>query len=191
MELHRLGVKFFAAEAAAFPIRDCVPVFHSWIQQQAIPGHLLIDVHDYSHVHQGPGILLVAHEGNFSLDQAEGRLGLYYYRKTAGQGDFETQLHDGFASALRACSLLEREAALTPRLQFFSDEAVVVFNDRLAAANDDKTFTRLQPAVARVASRIWPGPVNIEAINPNTQERLSMRVRASLSGGVNALVARL
>src|SRR5204863_7217276 len=28
MELHRLGVKLFAREADAFPIRDFLPVFH-------------------------------------------------------------------------------------------------------------------------------------------------------------------
>jgi hypothetical protein len=42
---------------------------------------LLIDVHDYSHVHHGPGILLVAHEANLSIDEAEGRRGLVYIRK--------------------------------------------------------------------------------------------------------------
>ena len=51
---------------------DFIPVFHRWIQKQTVSGHLLIDVHDYSHIHQGPGILLVGHEGNFSIDLADG-----------------------------------------------------------------------------------------------------------------------
>ena len=76
MDLHRLGVKFFAADPTSIKLPDFIPVFHEWIQKQNLTGHLLIDVHDYSHVHHGPGILLVAHEGNVSLENEEGRPGL-------------------------------------------------------------------------------------------------------------------
>lgn len=34
--------------------RDVVPVFHRWLQDQRLPGELLIDVADYSHVTGGP-----------------------------------------------------------------------------------------------------------------------------------------
>jgi hypothetical protein len=187
MELHRLGVKLFAVEAEKFPIRDCVPVFHSWIQQQAAPGHLLIDVHDYSHVHQGPGILLVAHEGNFSLDQANGQLGLMYYRKTAAPGDFEIQLLGAIKSALHACALLERDTTL----RFRTDASDLMFNDRLAVTNTAEALDRLKPAVIRVANRVWPGPVSVEPSQLNSKERLSLRLRAPHSDGVKALLARL
>ncbi|MCS7047943.1 MAG: hypothetical protein NZ483_01440, partial [Verrucomicrobiae bacterium] len=80
---HKFGVKFFITNPEAKPLKDFIPVFHGWIQRQALPGHLLIDVHDYSHVYQGPGILLVAHEANISIDQSEGRPGLLYLRKRA------------------------------------------------------------------------------------------------------------
>ena len=92
MELQRIGIKLFADSSAPVPVREFIPVFHSWIQKQAIENHLLIDVHNYSHIHNGPGILLVAQEGNFSIDLADGRMGLLYYRKKSG---------DGFASVLK------------------------------------------------------------------------------------------
>jgi hypothetical protein len=76
----KFGVKLFFTDSTR-SLREFIPVFHGWIQQQALPGHLLIDVHDYSHVHHGPGILLVAHEANISVDEAEGRRGLVYIRK--------------------------------------------------------------------------------------------------------------
>ena len=64
MDLQRIGIKIFADKPAPVPVREFIPVFHSWIQKQAVENHLLIDVHDYSHMHQGPGILLVAQEAN-------------------------------------------------------------------------------------------------------------------------------
>lgn len=80
MSTHKFGVKLFFADSTK-PLKDFIPVFHGWIQRQALPGHMLLDVHDYSHVHHGPGILLVTHEANLSIDEAEGRRGLAYIRK--------------------------------------------------------------------------------------------------------------
>ncbi len=80
MTTHKFGIKLFFTSATK-PLKDFIPVFHGWIQRQALPGHMLLDVHDYSHVHHGPGILLVGHEANISVDEAEGRRGLLYVRK--------------------------------------------------------------------------------------------------------------
>src|SRR6185295_13767560 len=100
MDLQRIGIKMFAEDSAAVVVRDFIPVFHSWIQKQAVDNHMLIDVHNYSHIHNGPGILLVAQEGNFSIDLGDGRMGLLYYRKNVGSG-FAPVLK----AALQACSL--------------------------------------------------------------------------------------
>src|SRR3990167_10318514 len=121
MELYRLGVKFFVGNPASVSLPGFIPIFHTWIQKQIVEGHLLIDVHDYSHIHQGPGILLVAHEGNFSLDMGEGRPGLLYYRKQPG-ADFAAVIQ----SALRACRLLEEEPVLKGRLRFRNDELLII-----------------------------------------------------------------
>jgi hypothetical protein len=121
MDHFKFGVKFFVSNPGEINLRDFIPVFHEWIQQQKIPGHLLIDVHDYSHVHHGPGILLVAHEGNFSMDEADGRLGLVYVRKQPGT------LQTALESARAAAKILEKERGV----KFDSGTFEVFCNDRL------------------------------------------------------------
>ena len=108
----KLGLKIFLEEPLRAETQEFIPVFHSWIQNQAVDGHLLIDVHDYSHIHRGPGILLVAHEGNFSLDQADDRPGLLYYRKQNLDGNREGCIRDIFRHTLLACSRLESDPVL-------------------------------------------------------------------------------
>ena len=63
----------------AYSSRDYIPLFHGWIQEKIIPDHLLIDVADYSHIPDGPGIMLIAHEGHFSLDQEKIMIGGWIY----------------------------------------------------------------------------------------------------------------
>src|SRR2546422_8521467 len=119
MDSHKFGVKLFFTNPAAKPLKDFIPVFHGWIQRQALPGHLLIDVHDYSHVHQGPGILLVAHEANLSIDEAEGRRGLVYIRKQPAT------LRETVDATFAAAKLLDD-------VKFETGTFEVFCNDRLA-----------------------------------------------------------
>jgi hypothetical protein len=151
MEVHRLGIKFFAADPASVRLDDFIPIFHRWIQQQNLSGHLLIDVHDYSHIHQGPGILLVGHEGNFSIDMNGGRPGLIYYRKTPTTLSAVEHLAAICKSALEACRLLEKDA----RMRFNRDEFVVMANDRLHAPNNDETLDELKPALTAALRQIF------------------------------------
>lgn len=171
MELQRIGVKLLAEDSASLKVQEFVPVFHSWIQRQCIDGHLLIDVHDYSHIHNGPGILLVAYEGNFSTDLAEGKLGLSYFRKQpAGEG-VEENLKAAMKTALLAASLLEEEPALRGRLRFRRDEALITANDRLLAPNDAAGFAAIQPLIL---SSLNPRSA-LTHVSTNPKDRLTVR----------------
>jgi hypothetical protein len=150
MDFHRLGVKFFAADPASIRLDDFIPIFHSWIQKQNLDGHLLIDVHDYSHMHQGPGILLVAQEGNFSIDMTDDRPGLLYYRKTPTSLPPAEHTAAILKSALQAVRLLEKET----KVHFITDEFVIIANDRLEAPNGDETFTALQPILTTALKQV-------------------------------------
>ena len=177
MELQRLGVKFFAADPASIRLEDIIPIFHGWIQQQAVAGHLLIDVHDYSHIQGGPGILLVAHEGNFSVDMSEGRPGLFYYRKIQTALPPIEHMSAIVKSALDACHRLEKET----KVRFKMDEIVVIANDRLSAPNDDAAFAELKPVVAAALENAIPGSAfNLTRISSNPKDRLTITCRRGL-----------
>jgi hypothetical protein len=157
MDLYKIGVKIFVANPQVVDLRDFIPVFHGWIQQQKIGGHQLIDVHDYSHVHHGPGILLVAHEGNFSMDQEDGRLGLLYYRKRPLEGGLEANLKSVLQTALQAAKILESEPGLNG-IKFKTDEVLVVTNDRLLAPNDATARAKIELVIARALGKATLAP---------------------------------
>jgi len=79
MTAQRLSVKLFFEEND-IELVDFIPVFHQWIQE-GVTDDLLIDVVDYTHVEDGPGLILVGGEGDYGLEKINGRLGLKYTRK--------------------------------------------------------------------------------------------------------------
>ena len=168
MDLYKLGVKIFASNPEVVDIQEFIPVFHSWIQKQNIEGHLLVDVHDYSHVHQGPGILLVAHEGNFSMDQGGDRLGLVYYRKQPASDSLKI----AFESAQAACRRLEAEPKLNG-IKFRTDEFLVFSNDRLLAPNTADARGQLEPVIKRAFGDVT---VTLAPQSADPRERLALRV---------------
>ena len=176
MDVHRLGIKFFAADPASIHLEDFILIFHSWIQKQAVPGHLLIDVHDYSHVHNGPGILLVAHEGNFSMDLGEDRPGLFYYRKTPAALPAADQLALIVRSALQACRLIEAEASLRGSVRFRIDELLLIANDRLHAPNVEATLEELRPVLsAAIKEVLEKSGFTITRASTDPKDRLAIR----------------
>ena len=173
MDLYRLGIKFFGVAGERIEPTEFIPIFHEWIQKQTIENHLLIDVHNYSHIHDGPGILLVAHQGNFSMERADDRIGLLYYRKQPVQTFTEI-----IKPAVQGCRLLENDTRLRPRLRFRTDEVLIVANDRLFAPNDDETFSALEPPVSRALNHVLGKSFGLTRISDDSKERLIIRAQA-------------
>jgi hypothetical protein len=173
MELYRLGIKFFAS-GERVNLTEFIPIFHEWIQKQNIDRHLLIDVHNYSHMHDGPGILLVAHEGNFSID-FDGRMGFVYYRKQP----FQT-LADIVKPAIKGCKLLSDDRRMCGRLEFSTDELVIFANDRLLAPNTEETFSELQPRLSAALVEVLGESFNLSRISHEPKERLTIHCRRGL-----------
>ena len=167
-----------------------IPIFHRWIQQGAAEG-LLIDVADYAHVPDGPGIVLVSHEGHYGVELGDGRLGLRYSRKRALSGTLADRLATVLRIALRACRQLEQEPELEPPLQFPGDEVEVVLNDRLLAPNTDETMARFEPALSAVLSRMYDGSTWAVTRAADPREPFALTVKAAVQPGAGALLERL
>ena len=188
-DLHRIGIKIPCTDAA-FPARELVPVFHRWIQTAAIPGHLLVDVADYDHVPEGPGILLVAHEGNLGIDLIGGQLGLLYYRKQPLAGDLAARLRACTGIALHACRLLEQDPALGGRLRFNAGQLEIFANDRLRAPNAPATYDAFQPELDRLLHTIY-GDARCSVTRPaDARARFGVSITAPQTS-VDQALARL
>jgi hypothetical protein len=179
-------------EGALFDAAAAIPVFHRWIREQSLD-ELMVDVADYSHVPEGPGVLLVCHDAHYALDGAGGEPGLLYSRRRATSSSasdvasLDERLETAFARALAACALLEAEEALAP-LHFPGDRFLVRFNDRRVEHSESEA---LAAALRRLFERLQPG-VGIETrATRGTDSRCGVVVELAQKPGVAALAERL
>src|SRR6478672_3595305 len=103
MELQKINIKVFTVEPNDVPLTDFIDVFHSWIQ--ATDG-IYHDVADYSHMHAGPGIVLVANSANVGIDETGNRRGLLLTQKTHVNGSNSQALKETLRNALESCRKL-------------------------------------------------------------------------------------
>lgn len=143
MELQHVNVKIFVD--GQFPVdpERFVPVFHRWVQEQAADT-VLIDVADYTHVPDGPGVMLIGLEADSSIDNTDGRWGLLYNRKGACDGSNADRIHAALRQAADACLRLEQEFS-ADGLKFSRTEFDVIINDRALAPNTSETWEAARP----------------------------------------------
>ena len=191
MDAFKLSVKFYVEDDAQLQQHEFVPILHSWIQNKTVPDHMLIDVADYAHVHNGPGTLLVAHEANFYLDRFDGRLGLTYSRKMPAEGTFFDRLRQAFRAALQACSRLESDSRLAGRIGFVTTEAMLRLDDRLLAPNTSETFEQVRSDLERFAPELYAGSsIEIEHY-PSQRNLFEVHLQAGDAPGIATLLHRL
>ncbi|HYU15595.1 MAG TPA: hypothetical protein VEL05_05980, partial [Candidatus Acidoferrum sp.] len=155
MLAQQLSVKLFADDPAAVQLAGFIPVFHGWIQESRLPGRLLIDVADYRHVANGPGVVLIAHEARYALDGEHGPLGLECVRQRDEPGPLEEKLVDGFRDALAACRHLEEDP--TRPIRFRTDRARVAILSRRFASGGPEAWDAARPAFEAFAARLYAG----------------------------------
>jgi hypothetical protein len=190
MDLHKIGIKFFAEKNNTVELTAFIPLFHRWIQQKALE-NLLIDVADYSHVKSGPGIVLVAHEGNYAIDETGNRRGLVYYSKHILPGGLEKRLEIVCRHALIACKLLQNNQEINSRLIFPGKELQLFANDRLHAPNTDETWDKLQPVVQGFLNKLFTGTEYSIRRETDPDERFTVNVVADQPVAIETLLERI
>lgn len=186
MNVQHINIKFFVENPEGVNLADYAAVFNSWIQKRALED-LLIDVADYLHVHHGPGIMLIGHEADYSLDNRAGRLGLLYNRKAQSEGSTQAKLAQAVRAALTAAQILEKENGL----KFNGSEVQIIVNDRLLVPNTAETLTALEPELRSFFDRLYDGAEYTLSHNSDPRERFTVHVKAKSVFAVETLLEHL
>ena len=196
MDCVKIDLKVYLDDASDVELEAFIPVFHRWIQAQDWED-TLIDVADYRHVPNGPGVILVAHDAQYAMDTSDGRVGLLYSRRRETHASHQhirsmtQRLRSVVRSALTTCQRLEAEPTWPQPLRFRGDELLLRCNDRLAAPNTAQTYDALRECLEPLLAQLYPGaPARVDRVeDPAT--RLSLSIKADEALDIETLISRL
>jgi len=190
MEIQHANVKLFVNDPGQIDLEPVIPIFHDWIQRQNCE-ELLLDVADYRHVHAGPGVVVVGHQADYSVDNTGNRLGVRYNRKAALDGSNQDRIEQATRAALTACQRLESDPRLDGKLRFNGRELEVFINDRLLAPNSDATREALGSEFSDFFQKLFRGDDFSLSYGRDRRRLFSVSVKTSRPFGVTELLGNL
>lgn len=145
MKPQRLSVRF----PLTAQIDDLVPaidVFHRFIQRGLVEG-LILDVADYRHVPDGPGVMLIGHDVDYAVTGDT----LFVVRKRSGDDPATTQLTDAVRMGLGMATAIAEDGVLPVTIDP-SQATVTVIDRRLGTPDEvaDALVAEVGPAVGDV-----------------------------------------
>jgi hypothetical protein len=189
MEPQRLALKLFAAAPCQATSAEYILFFHRMIQDGGLR-ETFVDVTDYSHVPDGPGVMLICHEAHYSMDRGGGRLGLRCATKRGATGDMAARVRWVLRKTLAACAAMESHEVLGGKIRFATDSLLFSIEDRLVAPSTDETFAAVAPVLSGVISSVWgTAPALTRAGSP--KECFQIQATLPASPPLSDLVAHL
>jgi hypothetical protein len=186
----RVAAKFLLTEPTApVQLEPFIGTFHRFIQQGVLDG-LLVDVADYSHVPNGPGIVLIGHDVDYGLDLVGGRAGLLTLRKRYSGLSTAEVASDTLKKALSAMAAIEAEP--DARVAFDTSAVTIEFFDRLVAPNSADAFEARRKEIEPVADALYGAGAHeiTRAHDEDARKALALRVAGS-AADTASLLARL
>ena len=190
VEFQHVNVKLLLNTPEAVHLDAVIPVFHGWIQEQVFD-ELLLDVADYRHVHEGPGIVLIGHEADYSLDKTDGRLGIRYNRKAPLEGNNQDRLIQATRAVLNACIRMEQDSRLNGQIAFNGQEIEIFINDRMLAPNLERTREAVAPDLDTLLRKLFGSTTYSLEFTTDPRKLLEARIRASRAFSSSELIQNL
>ena len=170
----RLQLKVFT-EKGQVSDNALIEQFHAWIQEDVLD-EVVIDVADYSHVPDGPGILLVTHEADYAYDCVRGA-GLRYVRKKSMPGSLDEAILQAYKQLVKAADKLEVSTARSSAPLSFKLHAIeLAVLDRRLYPNTAET----EEAVMKVLSPLFSpmtGDKELEITRLNEDSRYPLTLQ--------------
>jgi hypothetical protein len=178
VDLNRFCVKFLVQPGSHLDEANLIPIFQDWIRLKRLQGTLL-DVADYRHVPDGPGVMLITHEINYAMEHADGQFGLSAQRKLGEETTHKDRLVALARAAAAFGALLEADGRIQGQLSFNGSTFLYMANDRLRAPNTTEAFVALKPDLEAAASEVFGGQAaTVTRVENDPRDRLTVAIQA-------------
>jgi hypothetical protein len=152
-DLQRVCLKILTDAPASLNLDPFLAIFSRWRTDAADPAQW-VDLADYAHMPQGPGVMLIGHRCNFSFDLGTQGPGILYCSKKGLEGSLENRLRTVFREGFLRSQRLAAEPEFPAGVHLRAGALELTFNDRLETPNTESIDGILRPAARAVLDQV-------------------------------------
>ncbi len=190
MDLQHVNVKLLVKNPEQVELEPLIPIYHRWIKDRIFE-EMLLDIADYRHVPEGPGVVLIGLQADYAVDNLGGRLGVRYNRKAPLDGENQQRLAQATRAALNACRQLESEESLDGKIGFGGRELEIFFNDRALAPNNEESRRAVEKELREFCAKLFAGKECEIAFDSDPRRLLRAFVKAKQGASAAELLKNL
>lgn len=186
-----VSVKLFVDDNSVVRPLELIAVFQRWITEGVLEDELTIDVANYEHVPQGPGIMLICDKAHYYIDVRQNRWGLRYRGRREARATGGEAVTTAFERALKAAAQLEREPELEGRYRFRTDQVEFGVYDRLKAPSDEATLEAVRADIEGAVAWLYGTPPTGIELSSGPKEPFMVTIESGSAPSVDELLGRL
>ncbi len=153
-DLQRIDLKVLAIAPAKPPLDPILTIFDRWRKEEDAPSDW-VDLADYAHMPQGPGVMMAGKRENFAVDTNEPGLGILLQTRKDLDGAVEQRFLEAFRRHLRLAARLAGEAEWPSEIKVDSSKWLITVNDRLHFPNNDESEHELKTGLVAALDHIF------------------------------------
>lgn len=189
-DLQRIDLKVMARAPEPPPLDPILTVFDRWRREEDAPSDW-VDLADYAHMPQGPGVMMAGKREHFVVDTNEPGLGVMVQTRKDLDGAVEERFLEAFRRHLTLAVRLVGEPEWPQAIQVESGKWLVAVNDRLHFPNDDETDADLKTGLVAALDRLFGEGAYTLSRDDNPRRRYGYVVEASSAPDLGELLQRL
>ena len=137
--LQRINVKIYTPSPPGTKLEPFLDILNRWKEADTE----WLDIADYLHLEDGPGVVLFGKQRFISFDRNLGQTGVLYAHRYGLEGDLKTRLQTVLSNALSAAKKMVSDSKCPEEISVRVDHLEFSINDRLQAPNTAKTHQKL------------------------------------------------
>jgi len=152
-DLQRIQIKIASNAEPKVNLEPLIAIFARW-RKETNPAAEWVDLADYAHMVDGPGVMLIGHRCYIGFDLAK-PLGVIYAARKGLTGGLKERIASTFHSCFEMTQRLIREPEFPKNVALLTNSLDIRFNDRLATPNNAETDMELRPVLTEVLNSIF------------------------------------
>ncbi len=189
-DLQRIDLKVLARAPQPPPLDPILTIFDRWRKEEDAPSDW-VDLADYAHMPQGPGVMMAGKREHFSVDTNEPGLGILAQTRKDLDGAVEQRFLEAFRRHLTLATRLLGEAEWPAAITVDSSKWVIAVNDRLNFPNNDETDHALKTGLIAALDHVFGQNGYTLTRDDNPRRRYGYVVEAGEAPSLSDLLGRL
>ncbi|MGK5093049.1 hypothetical protein WDW89_13660 [Deltaproteobacteria bacterium TL4] len=152
-DLQRINIKVLTPTPEGFKAEPFLKILNHWNETE----EEWLDIADYLHLQDGPGVVLLGPKRFVSFDRTEGADGILYCQRNGLEGSLKARFVEVLNNGILFAKKMRGEEACPSDVSTETTQLIITINDRKQAPHSEQTARQLGSVIQEALKEVLDG----------------------------------